>query len=110
MNNSEIEDIEIKKIREKILSSEYEYKKKIINNDLEEIKTKLKNMSPDEIRKIIDKKISQIKDEKLEEKEIEKLECEIAVLLSSLPINVKNRVEYWKGKEKNARNKKSSFN
>lgn len=106
MSELEIEDIEIKNVREKILNSKYEYKKKMITSDLTELKNKVKTMSSDEIKRIIDNKISQIKNENLEEKELEKLECEIAFLISSFPIDTKSSEEYWKGKENYARSKK----
>lgn len=99
-------ELEIEKVREKILNSQYEYKKKMITSDLTELKNKVKNMSSDEIKKLVDKKILKIKNENIEEKELEKLECEIAFLISSFPIDVKKSEEYWKGKENYARNKK----
>lgn len=99
-------ELEIENLREKILNSQYEYKKKMITSDLTELKNKVKAMSSDEIKKLIDKKVLKIKNENIEEKELEKLECEIAFLISSFPINAKKSEEYWKGKEKYARNKK----
>lgn len=106
MSELEIEDIEVKNLREKILNSDYDYKKKMLTTDLTELKNKVKVMSSDEIRKIINNKILQIKEGKLEGKELEKLECEIAFLVSSFPIDAKRSEEYWKGKEKYARSKK----
>lgn len=104
MGDFETIEAEIQEIRKKILNSDNKIKKKLMNEEeLKEISSNLKKMSTEQIKKIIDYKIAQIKEKKLDSEELEKLECEIALLITNLPLNIKKSFEYWKGIEKNAK-------
>ena len=104
MNDFETDKIEIQEIRSKILNSDSNIKKKLLNEEmLKEISYNLKNMSTEEIKKIINYKIEQIKEKDIALEELEKLECEIAILISSLTLDKKRSFEYWKEVEENAK-------
>lgn len=104
MTNFETNKNEIQEIRRKILNSDSNIKKKLINeDDLKRISDNIKNMSTEEIKKIIDFKIKLIKEKKLDSEELERLECEIALLITNLPLNMEKSFKYWKGIEKNAK-------
>lgn len=104
MNNFEIDGMEIQEIRRKILNSDSNIKKKLLNEDmLKEISYNLKNMSTEEIKKIINSKIELIKEKDIQVEELEKVECEIAVLIKSLPQDKEKIFEYWKEVEENAK-------
>lgn len=104
MNDFEIDKMEIQEIRSKILNSDSNIKKKLLNEEiLKEISYNLKNMSTEEIKKIINSKIEQIKEKDIALEALEKLECEIAILISSLSLDKKRSFEYWKGVEENAK-------
>lgn len=104
MSDFEKNEMEIQKIRRKILNSDSNIKKKLINEDnLKEISDNLKNISTEEIKKIINSKIDRIKENNIDSEELERLECEIAVLIANLPLDKKKSFEYWKGVEENAK-------
>lgn len=104
MNDFGTDEMEIQEIRRKILNSDSNIKKKLLKEDvLKEISYNLKNMSTEEIKRIINFKIEKVKEKDIELEEVEKLECEIAILISSLAIDNKKSFDYWKGVEENAK-------
>ena len=93
-------------IKEKILNSNYEFKKKLLNEDLiKEITLNLKDIPEIKIDELINTKINDLKNPQMNESELERLECELALLLSNRKINMQEAHDYWKETEKNARRK-----
>lgn len=104
MDNFQIESEEINLIREKILNSNSEYKKMLLDEErVKNITKAIGSMSEQKIRENIFQKIEQIKGGTLSPKELEKIECELAILITYLPIDGEKNRSYWKEKEENAR-------
>lgn len=107
MDFEQVEDEEVNEARRRIYYSDSEYKKRLLDKKyVNEVELAIKGMPESKIREIISKKIKQIKEGNISEKEIEKLECELAILITNLPINLEDRQMYWEELEENARKNK----
>lgn len=104
VDNIEIGDSEFNQAEKLILNSESEIKKKFIQyENLEQMRQQIQKLPEDRIRKMIQQKIAKIRNKKLKKDELDRLECEIALLVSSLPVDIDKAKNYWKEVEENAR-------
>ena len=107
MDINQAEDENANEIIKKIYDANSKFKKNFLNEQyVNEMKKLIEGMSDDAIRNLISKKIEQIKERNISEEEIEKLECELAILIIHLPTFDDKNKKYWRTLEENARKNK----